>query len=106
MIARLPFSRVSLPLLQIGVVLASLLALSFFPAAQGPMALIALDGRDAGTLAGPAIAQGAALLGRGRRANILVIEGRRDLILWPMLKDGVLVIAAPASWCGADRARG
>lgn len=70
------------------------------------MALIALDGRDAGTLAGPAIARGAALLGRGPRANILIVEGTRDSILWPMLTRGVLVIAAPEDWCGAKRDRG
>lgn len=86
--------------------MASLLGISFAPDTQGPMALIALDGRDAGKLADPAIARGATLLGRGPRANILLIEARRDLILWPMLTRGVLVIAAPASWCGAERDRG
>lgn len=106
MIAWLPSSRVSLPALQIGVVVVSLLAISFFPGTQGPMALIALDGRDAGKLAGPVIAHGGTLLGRGPRTNILIVQGRRDLILWPMLTRGVLVIAAPASWCGAERNRG
>lgn len=94
-----------MPSLQIGLVLASLLGLSFYPAAQGPMALIALDGRDAGMLAGPAIGRGATLLSRGPRANILIVDGRRDLILWPMLASGVLVIAAPEDWCGAQRQR-
>jgi len=94
-----------LPSIQIGLVLASLFAVSFYPAAQGPMALIALDGRDAGTLAGPAIERGAALLGRGPRANILIVDGRRDQIFWPMLARGVLVIAAPEDWCGAERKR-
>lgn len=103
MIARLPSSRVSLPSLQIGVVVAGLLTLSFFPAEKGPMALIALDGRDAGALAGPAIANGAALLARGPRANILIVDGRRDRLLWSMLARGVLVIAAPEEWCGAQR---
>ena len=106
MIARLSFSRVSLPLLQLGVVVASLLAISFAPGTNGPMALIALDGRDAGTLVNPAIARGARLLARGPRANILLVDARRDLIFWPMLARGVLVIAAPASWCGAERGRG
>ncbi len=106
MIARPFFSRVSLPLLQLGVVAASLLGISFAPATQGPMALIAMDGRDAGRLADPAISRGAKLLGRGPRANILLVEARRDLILWPMLTRGVLVTAAPASWCGAEPGRG
>ena len=106
MIARLPLSRVSLPLLQLGVVVASLLGISFAPGKQGPMALIALDGRDAGMLADPAIARGARLLSRGPRSNILIVVAHRDLILWPMLTRGVLVIAAPASWCGAERDRG
>lgn len=105
-IARPSSSRVSLPSLQIGVVVLSLLAISFFPGAKGPMALIALDGRDAGTLAAPAIAAGAGLLGRGPRANILIVDGQRDSILWPMLARGVLVIAAPEDWCGPERDRG
>ena len=86
--------------------MASLLGISFAPGAQGPMALIALDGSDAGKLANPAIARGARLLARGPRANILIVDAQRDLILWPMLTRGVLVIAAPASWCGAERDRG
>lgn len=69
------------------------------------MALIALDGSDAGTLAAPAIDRGAALLGRGPRANILIVDGRRDRLLWPMLARGVLVIAPPEAWCGAERKR-
>lgn len=105
MTARLSSSRVSLPSIQIELVLASLLAISFFPAAQGPMALIALDGRDAGMLAAPAIDRGAGLLGRGPRGNILIVEGQRERILWPMLARGVLVIAPPASWCGAQGRR-
>ena len=104
MIARLPF-RGSLPSFQIGLVLVSLLALSFYPAETGPMALIALDGRDAGMLTAPAIERGAALLNRGPRANILIVSGRRDQIFWPMLARGVLVIAAPEDWCGAQRER-
>ena len=104
MIAWLP-SRGSLPSFQVGLVLTSLLALSFYPAAKGPMALIALDGDDAATLAAPAIERGATLLGRGPRANILIVDGRRDMILWPMLARGVLVIAAPEDWCGAQRRR-
>lgn len=91
--------------MQIGLVLLSLLATSFYPAAQGPMALIALDGRDAGALAAPAIERGAVLRGRGPGANILIVDGRRDRLLWPMLTHGVLVIAAPEDWCGAERKR-
>lgn len=92
--------------MQIGLVLLSLLATSFYPSRQGPMALIALDGRDAGTLAAPAIERGAVLRGRGAGANnILIVDGRRDRLLWPMLTHGVLVIAAPEDWCGAERKR-
>ncbi|MBX3595652.1 hypothetical protein [Sphingomonas sp.] len=67
------------------------------------MALIALDGTVGDRLAGPAIARGADLLGRGPARNILLIRADRGRIFLPMLSRGVLVIAAPQSWCGAGK---
>lgn len=83
------------------MILAGVTALAFYPPANGPMALIALDGRDAARMAGPALDRGAVLLGRGPLGNILLVSGARDRIVGPMLKRGILVISAPASWCGA-----
>lgn len=91
-------------LAQVGLISAGVLALAFYPPASGPMALIALDGRDAGRMAGPALDRGAILLGRGPLTNILLVNGTRERIARPMLRRGILVIAAPASWCGAAEA--
>lgn len=87
---------------QIGLAAAALAALTLIPPATGAMALIALDGRNADQLAGPAIDQGALLLGRGPLSNILVVSGSRDRIARAMLSRGVLVIAAPRSWCSSE----
>lgn len=79
-------------------------ALSLFPPASGPIALVALDGRDAGRLVGDAVDHGGTPIGRGPLSNILLVEARRDQVALPLLKRGVLAIAAPRSWCGAAKA--
>lgn len=81
------------------VALAPLLlaALSFI--ATDSVALIALDGRDAGRLAAPAIAEGGAILGRGNSSNILIIRGKPSQYLLPMLAQGVIALPAPAAGC-------
>jgi hypothetical protein len=86
--------------LQIGLTGFGLVALAFYPPPSGAMALIALDGRDAGELAAQAIADGGKLLGRGPTRNILLVVGARDRIAAGSPANGILVIAAPQSWCG------
>ncbi len=87
---------------QTGLIAGGFLTLNFYPPADGPMALIALDGRDAGWMAKTAIAGGGTLLGRGPLSNILIVNGSRDRIARHMLASGVLVVAAPKSWCGSE----
>lgn len=88
-------------LLQIGLVLFGGAALALWPPRDGPMMLVALDGRDAGTLVGPALEAGAALAGRGPLSNTIVVRGARHR-LTPLAWRGVILIAAPRGLCGAE----
>ena len=90
----------TLTVVQIALVGISLLALGLLPPRDGPMALVALDGRSADRLAAPALARGAQLLGRGPLSNVLIVRGTRAALAGDMLARGVIVIAAPQSWCG------
>lgn len=90
---------------QIGLTIVAIVTLGLYPPAKGPMALIALNGRDAGRLVQPALDHGASLIGRGPFANILIVDGQRASLVGAMLGKGVLTIAAPASWCGAQGPR-
>lgn len=85
--------------LQVVLVATGLSALALMPPSEGPMALIALDGRSADRLVAPALADGAQLLGRGPFSNMLVVRGRRAAIAGDMLAQGVVVVAAPVTWC-------
>lgn len=79
---------------------------AFYPPVDGAMALVALDGRDAGRLAQRAIASGGSLLGRGTLSNVLIVQGSRSRLVPTMLANGVLVIAAPKRWCGSESPTG
>ena len=89
-----------LTVVQIALVGISLLALGLMPPRDGPMALVALDGRSADLLAAPALANGAQLLGHGPLPNILIVRGARAALAGDMIGRGVIVVAAPQSWCG------
>ena len=91
---------IALTIVQVALVGIGLIALGMMPPRDGPMALIALDGRSADYLAAPALANGAQLLGRGPLSNILIVRGARALLAGDMLARGVIVVAAPESWCG------
>lgn len=89
------------PLLQASLVLIGVAALALWPPREGPMMLVALDGRDAGRLAGPALDAGAQLAARGPLSNMIVVQGDRDR-LTPLAWHGVILIAAPRGLCGAE----
>lgn len=75
----------------------ALLLLALTPAAQGTYALVALD-RDA-PVARLAAARGAVLLGHGR-GGMLIVRGERAALFWPLLRTGVVTVAAHAALCG------
>lgn len=91
------------PLLQASLVLIGVAALALWPPREGPMMLVALDGRDAGKLVGPALDAGAQLAARGPLSNMIVVQGVRDR-LTPLAWHGVILIAAPRGLCGAELA--
>lgn len=85
---------------QCAVGLASLGLLSFAPPARGEMLLMPL-------LSDAPVAQlarqgDALLLARGP-ADALIVRGERATLFWPMLRAGVLTIAAPGLLCGDQR---
>ena len=90
-------------LLQAGLVLSCVAALALWPPRDGAMMLVALDGRDAGRLVGPALEAGATLAGRGPLSNTIVVRGARHR-LTPLAWHGVILIAAPRGLCGAEMA--
>ena len=77
---------------------ALVIALAVSPPAKGAMLLIPLS-VDA-PVARLALEQGASLLsGSGDR---IVVQGERRALWWPMLREGVLTIAAPRGGCGGS----
>lgn len=91
--------------LQVALAATGLSVLALMPPSEGPMALIALDGRSADRLVAPALADGAQVLGRGPLSNMLIVRGHRAAIAGHMLASGVIVVAAPRTWCGAQDSR-
>lgn len=85
----------------LAMVAASLAAVSIAPPAAGAMLLIPLK---AGARPVPsATTRGAAILGTGP-GGTTVVRGERARLFWPLLRAGVLTIAAPAALCGTGSA--
>ncbi len=84
---------------QLLVGIGALASLAFAPPVNGTMLLVPLSS-DAPTVALARNAD-ALLIGRGPGTSVL-IRGERRALFWPLLRGGVLAIAAPAGLCGAD----
>jgi hypothetical protein len=85
----------------LAMVAASLAAVSIAPPAVGAMLLIPLkiDARPVPS----ATMRGAAILGTGP-GRTTIVRGERARLFWPLLRAGVLTIAAPAALCGTGGA--
>lgn len=87
----------SLVVAQLAIGIGALAALALTPPANGAMLLVPLVG-DA-----PAVQLArdseALLLARGPGGGV-VVRGERRALFWPLLRAGVLTVAAPASLCG------
>ena len=77
---------------------ALVIALVLSPPAKGGMLLIPLAG-DA-PVARLALEQGASLIAAS--GDRIVVRGERRALWWPMLREGVLTIAAPRGGCGGS----
>lgn len=71
------------------------------PPAQGAMLLLPIAAAQ--PVERIAIDDGATVLARGPGRGV-VVRGRRSALMWPMLRHGVLTLAAPDAWCGGTRA--
>lgn len=87
-------------MLQLAAVIASLVAIAFYPPASGTMILIPLwPGAEQG-LTARAVNAGARLVDRGPLPGSLVISGDSSTIASAMLPHGILIINGPRAGCG------
>lgn len=96
---RVPSFRSGSVLVQALLVAAGAATLAFWPPRDGPMLLVAIDGRDGARLVGAAIDSGATLSGRGPISNMILVSGARARLA-PLISKGVIVLAAPPGLCG------
>jgi len=85
---------------QLGGAIVVLLALAVVPPAQGNMLLVPMT-REAPAVA-LAVAAGGLVIASAPRGAV-VVRGRRDRLIWPLLRAGVLTLAAPEVVCGTER---
>jgi hypothetical protein len=82
---------------QIAIAVVALGTLALAPPSHGNMMLIPL--RPGLPAARIALAADARLLAAGPGGGVIV-RGDRDALFWPLLRAGVLTMAAPAALCG------
>lgn len=95
-----PFRRSAPVVAQVALIAVGVATLAFWPPRDGPILLVALDGRDGARLVGPALEAGATLAGRGPMSNMILVSGARASLA-PLISSGVIALAAPAGLCGA-----
>jgi hypothetical protein len=91
-----------LPAGQILGAMVVLMGLGFLPPPRGKMFLLPLHAHA--PVAALAIMGGARIVTSGPVGGSLVVVGERDRLFLPMLKAGILVMAAPVAGCGERRA--
>lgn len=92
--------RMPMALVQIGAVVAAMVALAFAPPARGRMLLVPLAPRAAAKLPAAAVAGGARLLGTGPVTGSLVVVADRAQLGGVSLADGMIILSGPALLCG------
>lgn len=75
-----------------------MLALGVLPPAHGTILLVPVA-RDAPTVA-LALAAGATVVASGPRGSVIV-RGQRAALAWPLLRAGIVTLAAPSGACGS-----
>jgi hypothetical protein len=89
--------------IQLGIAAAGLVTLTAAPPVEGKMLLVPLTPAAARALPHHALSSGATIVEIGPIANSLVVRGQRSAIFERMLVNGVLVLSAAPSGCGAAR---
>lgn len=95
-------TRLRMPLILVvqGLVLGALLCfVTLAPPAEGTMLLVPMA-QNTGQTLDSALHNGARFVGRGPLPDSIVVEGRRDMLLSPMLTVGTLVLATSRTPCG------
>lgn len=82
---------------QLAIGIGATFLVAFAPPARGSMLLVPLIS-DA-PAARLALESDALLIGRGP-AGTMIVRAERDALFWPLLRVGVLTLAAPAAMCG------
>jgi hypothetical protein len=93
-------------MVQVGMVVAAMLGFAFAPPARGRMMLVPLSSGAAARLPAAAVDGGAKLLGPGPLAGSLVVMAERARLAAVSLADGVIILSAPALFCGAAAGEG
>jgi hypothetical protein len=75
--------------------------LALVPPAQGKMMIVSLSGQSAGEIAAWASREGLAIIGQGPLAGSLVVRTEGGTLADKALRHGGIVVAAPATGCGA-----
>ena len=93
--------RAYAPLLsQMTLAIVALLALNFAPPAQGKILLIPLTADARARLPAEIVQHEALLVGMGPFAGSLVVVENHQNLMIPMLRLGILALAAPPAGCG------
>ena len=87
-------------LAQCAIGIGGLFILTIFPPRAGAMLLLPLGPDGEGRAVATAVNEGARLAGRAPSGQLVVIGERRRLI-GPLLREGVLILAAPRTGCNS-----
>jgi len=87
--------------LQAALVLAVLTVSVVVPPTRGAMLIVPIRSHGLASTVNWATDRGLTILASGPLSGSLMIFGNREALAWPAIKDGYLIIGAPASWCGA-----
>ena len=94
------FRRHAPLLIQCALVVVGLLALYVTPPVSGQMLLLPVGPGSRAVLASTAVAHGARLVAAGPVAGSLLVDGRRDELMRPLIGVGAIAISTRAAGCG------
>lgn len=84
---------------QIAGALAIFVFIALAPPAQGTILLVPVTGRSEGQILSLALSRGASLVQRGPLPSSVIVYGRREELLGPLTRAGVLMLSGGAVGC-------